>query len=64
MKALAFGEGVVIYTNLPFPVTSPGHGSALDIAGQGIADPGNLVEAVRVATQLARISRRSAAKPG
>jgi 4-hydroxy-L-threonine phosphate dehydrogenase PdxA len=54
MKAVAFGEGVVIYTDLPFPVTSPGHGSALDIAGQGIADPGNMVECVRVAARLAR----------
>jgi 4-hydroxythreonine-4-phosphate dehydrogenase len=56
MKALAFGEGVVIYTNMPFPVTSPGHGSALDIAGQGIADPGNLVECIRVAVRLARMA--------
>ncbi len=55
MKAVGFGEAVVIYTNMPFPVTSPGHGSALDIAGQGIADPGNLVECVRVAARLARV---------
>jgi len=54
MKAVGFGEAVVIYTNLPFPVTSPGHGSALDIAGRGIADPGNLVECVRVAARLAQ----------
>ena len=54
MKAAAFGEGVLIYTGLPFPVTSPGHGSALDIAGQGIADAGNLIEAIRLAARLAR----------
>jgi 4-phospho-D-threonate 3-dehydrogenase / 4-phospho-D-erythronate 3-dehydrogenase len=55
MKSVAFGEGVLIYAGLPFPVTSPGHGSALDIAGKGIADPSNLVEAIRVAVKLARI---------
>ncbi|MBN1401653.1 MAG: 4-hydroxythreonine-4-phosphate dehydrogenase PdxA, partial [Anaerolineae bacterium] len=53
MKSVAFGEGVLIYTGLPFSVTSPGHGSALDIAGQGIANPGNLIESIRVAAQLA-----------
>jgi 4-phospho-D-threonate 3-dehydrogenase / 4-phospho-D-erythronate 3-dehydrogenase len=59
MKSVAFGEGVLIYAGLPFPVTSPGHGSALDIAGKGIADPGNLVESIRVAAQLARTTMES-----
>jgi len=53
MKAVGFGESVITYAGLPFAVTSPGHGSALDIAGQGIADHGNLVEAIRVAARLA-----------
>jgi 4-hydroxythreonine-4-phosphate dehydrogenase len=56
MKAVAFGEGVLIYSSLPFPITSVGHGSALDIAGRGVADPGNLLEALRVAVPLARIT--------
>jgi 4-hydroxythreonine-4-phosphate dehydrogenase len=42
MKTWSFGEGVVIYVKIPCPVTSVGHGSALDIAGKGIADEKNL----------------------
>jgi 4-hydroxythreonine-4-phosphate dehydrogenase len=34
--------------------TSPDHGTALDIAGRGIADPGSLVAALRMAGDLAR----------
>lgn len=53
MKAVAFGEGVVIYAGLPLTIVTPGHGSALDIAGQGIANPGNMIEAVKTAAMLA-----------
>jgi len=53
MKTAAFGEGVVIYAGLPLSVVTPGHGSAFDIAGKGIADPGNMIEAVRTAAVLA-----------
>jgi 4-hydroxythreonine-4-phosphate dehydrogenase len=42
MKSGFFGESVLIYTNVPCPIVSVGHGSALDIAGQGIADAGNM----------------------
>ena len=52
MKAAAFGEATLIYAGLTFCVTSPGHGTAYDIAGQGRADHGNLVEAVDVAIEV------------
>ena len=51
-KAAAFGQGVVIYTGLPLVVTSPGHGTAFDIVGRGVADEGNLIEAIRTAAVL------------
>jgi len=52
MKAAAFGEATLIYAGLPFCVTSPGHGTAYDIAGQGRADHRNLGTALEIATSL------------
>jgi 4-hydroxythreonine-4-phosphate dehydrogenase len=52
MKAAAFGKATLIYAGLPVCVTSPGHGTAYDIAGQGCADHGNLVEALDVAIEV------------
>lgn len=51
-KTAAFGSGVNVTLGLPFVRTSPDHGTALDIAGRGIADPSSMVEAIRLATQL------------
>jgi 4-hydroxythreonine-4-phosphate dehydrogenase len=53
-KTAAFGHGVNVTLGLPFPRTSPDHGTALDIAGQGRADASSMAEAVRLATRLAR----------
>jgi 4-hydroxythreonine-4-phosphate dehydrogenase len=53
-KTAAFGRGVNVTLGLPFPRTSPDHGTALDIAGQGRSDPSSMVEAVRLAVRLAR----------
>lgn len=53
-KTAAFGHGVNLTLGLPFVRTSPDHGTALDIAGQGIADPSSMLEAMRLATRLAR----------
>ena len=53
MKSRFFGEGVLIYTGIPAIITSVGHGSALDIAGKGIADEANMVSAVMYALELA-----------
>lgn len=51
-KAVSFGAGVNVTLGLPFVRTSPDHGTALDIAGRGVADPGSMREAVRLAVQL------------
>lgn len=53
IKTLAFDEGVNITLGLPFVRTSPDHGTALDIAGQGIASPKSLFAAMRMADTLA-----------
>ena len=46
MKSSFFGASVLIYTDLPCPIVSVGHGSALDIAGKGIADPDNITACI------------------
>jgi 4-hydroxythreonine-4-phosphate dehydrogenase len=51
-KTAAFGAGVNVTLGLPFPRTSPDHGTALDIAGKGIADPSSMKEAMRLAVRL------------
>lgn len=53
-KTAAFGRGVNVTLGLPFVRTSPDHGTALDIAGRGLADPSSMIEAVRLALRLAR----------
>lgn len=58
MKLLAFGGGVNVTLGLPFVRTSPDHGTAYDIAGKGLADPGSMLEALRTAIAAAR-SRRA-----
>ena len=51
-KTASFGSGVNITLGLPFVRTSPDHGTALDIAGRGLADPASMIEAVRTAARL------------
>ena len=53
-KTASFGSGVNVTLGLPFVRTSPDHGTALDIAGRGIADASSMIEAVAVASRLAR----------
>lgn len=52
VKSSSFGQGVLIYSGLPFPCTGPTHGIAYDIAGKGIADPHSLEEALKVNIKL------------
>lgn len=52
-KTVSFGTGVNVTLGLPFVRTSPDHGTAFDIAGQGRADSSSMVEAVRLAVALA-----------
>jgi 4-hydroxythreonine-4-phosphate dehydrogenase len=53
VKLLAFGRAVNVTLGLPFVRTSVDHGTAFDIAGTGTADPGSLVEAMKLAAALA-----------
>ncbi|MBX2856300.1 MAG: 4-hydroxythreonine-4-phosphate dehydrogenase PdxA [Rhodobacteraceae bacterium] len=59
LKTLDFDRGVNVTLGLPFIRTSPDHGTAYDIAGQGRADPTSLIEAILLAAQLA--AQRAAA---
>ncbi len=52
IKVASFGSAVNVTLGLPFPRTSPDHGTALDIAGQGIADPSSMIEAVLLAASI------------
>jgi len=54
LKMIAFESGVNWTLGLPFIRTSPDHGTAYDIAGQGKAKPSSMVAAIRLAKQLAR----------
>lgn len=52
-KLMAFENGVNVTLGLPFVRTSPDHGTAFDIAGKTPADPGSMIEALRLAAVLA-----------
>jgi 4-hydroxythreonine-4-phosphate dehydrogenase len=53
VKVAGFGKGVNVTLGLPFPRTAPDHGTAFDIAGKGVADPGSMRAALELATTLA-----------
>ena len=53
LKYASFGAGVNVTLGLPFIRTSVDHGTALDLAGTGRAEIGSLVEAIKLAAQLA-----------
>ena len=53
-KLLAFHDGVNVSLGLPLIRTSPDHGTALDLAGTGKADPRSMVSAIRLAAQLVK----------
>ena len=53
LKALDFDQGVNVTLGLPIVRTSPDHGTAFDIAGKGIADPGAMIAAIRRAGEIA-----------
>ena len=52
-KTASFGLGVNVTLGLPFPRASPDHGTAIDIAGRGVADPTSMCEAIGLAARLA-----------
>ncbi len=53
LKALEFDEGVNVTLGLPIIRTSPDHGTAFDIAGKNTADPGAILAAIRMASEMA-----------
>ena len=54
LKLVAFGACVNLTVGLPIIRTSVDHGTAFDIVGKGMADPGSLIEAVKLAATLAK----------
>ncbi len=53
LKTLDVDGGVNVTLGLPFVRTSPDHGTALDIAGRGVAHPGSLIAAIELAAEMA-----------
>ena len=58
VKMIAFDRGVNVTLGLPVIRTSPDHGTAFDIAGRGVANPGSMIAAIRMAAHMARCGRR------
>jgi 4-hydroxythreonine-4-phosphate dehydrogenase len=54
LKLHAFHEGVNVTLGLPFPRTSPDHGTAFEIAGKGVARPDSMIAAINLAVELAQ----------
>src|SRR5439155_362189 len=53
IKVASFGQAVNVTLGLPFPRTSPDHGTALDIVGQGKADSGSMIAATLMCAEIA-----------
>jgi 4-hydroxythreonine-4-phosphate dehydrogenase len=60
VKLVAFGKAVNVTLGLPIIRTSVDHGTAFDIARQGVADPSSMIEAIRLAARLASGTRANA----
>lgn len=54
MKLMGFDKGVTMMGGLPFPLCTPAHGTAYDIAGKGVADVGATREAILLAARMAK----------
>jgi 4-hydroxythreonine-4-phosphate dehydrogenase len=58
LKLHAFHSGVNVTLGLPFPRTSPDHGTAFEIAGKGVARPDSMIAAINLAVELAHNASR------
>ena len=58
MKLIGFEEGVTLLGGFPFPLVTPAHGSAYDIAGRGIAHPGATLNAMAIGARMAAARRK------
>jgi len=54
IKMLGFGHGVNVTGGLPFPRTSPDHGTAFDIAGKSLADASSMLAAIKLAFKMTK----------
>lgn len=52
MKLMGFHKGVTISGGLPIVLNTPAHGTAFDIAGKGIANPGAMIHAMKLAVKM------------
>jgi 4-hydroxythreonine-4-phosphate dehydrogenase len=64
MKLMGFERGVTVQGGLPLPITTPAHGTAFDIAGQGKANPQGLYQAFRLACRMGANLRARKANRG
>jgi 4-hydroxythreonine-4-phosphate dehydrogenase len=63
IKVASFGSAVNVTLGLPFPRTSPDHGTALDIAGQNRADPSSMIAATLLCASIAARGQSRADHP-
>jgi len=63
IKVASFGSAVNITLGLPFPRTSPDHGTALDIAGMGVADPSSFIQALLLCRRIAALAPSRDGRP-
>ena len=63
IKVASFGSAVNITLGLPFPRTSPDHGTALDIAGQNRADPSSMIAATLLCASIAARAQPRGGRP-
>ena len=59
IKMHAFDSGVNITLGIPIIRTSPTHGTAFDIAGKGVADPGSMIAAIKTAVMMVEKQKHS-----
>jgi 4-hydroxythreonine-4-phosphate dehydrogenase len=57
IKVASFGSAVNVTLGLPFPRTSPDHGTAIDIAGTGTADPSSMIEAILLCAHIVSLKQ-------
>ncbi len=62
MKLIGFDRGITLLGGFPFPITTPAHGTAYDIAGQGKANPGATKQALLLAARMAAARRAASAR--
>ena len=57
LKLMDFDHAVTVGAGYPFVLTTPAHGTAFDIVGQGKADPGPMIQALALAEKLVEGTR-------